>query len=48
MAIMIITHDLGVIAEVSDEVVVMYAGQVVDLRRSKRCFTTQDTRTPSA
>jgi len=30
MAIMIITHDLGVIAEVSDEVVVMYAGEVVE------------------
>ena len=30
MAIMIITHDLGVIAEVSDDVVVMYAGQVVE------------------
>jgi peptide/nickel transport system ATP-binding protein/oligopeptide transport system ATP-binding protein len=30
MSIMIITHDLGVIAEVSDEVVVMYAGQVVE------------------
>jgi peptide/nickel transport system ATP-binding protein len=30
MSIMIITHDLGVIAEVSDRVVVMYAGQVVE------------------
>jgi peptide/nickel transport system ATP-binding protein len=30
MAIMLITHDLGVIAETSDEVVVMYAGQVVE------------------
>ena len=30
MAIMMITHDLGVIAEVSDEVVVMYAGEVVE------------------
>lgn len=30
MAIMFITHDLGVIAELSDTVVVMYAGRVVE------------------
>jgi len=30
MSIMMITHDLGVIAEVADEVVVMYAGEVVE------------------
>ena len=30
MAIMMITHDLGVIAEITDEVVVMYAGRVVE------------------
>ncbi len=30
MAILIITHDLGVIAEVADEVVVMYAGKIVE------------------
>ena len=30
MAVMLITHDLGVIAETSDEVVVMYAGRVAE------------------
>jgi oligopeptide/dipeptide ABC transporter ATP-binding protein len=30
MSLMMITHDLGVIAEVSDQVVVMYAGEVIE------------------
>lgn len=30
MAIILITHDLGVVARVADEVVVMYAGQIVE------------------
>ena len=30
MAIMLITHDLGVVAEMADEVIVMYAGRIVE------------------
>jgi len=29
-AIVLITHDLGIVAEVADEVVVMYAGRIVE------------------
>ena len=38
MAVIFITHDLGVIAEVCDEVVVMYAGQVVERGTARELF----------
>lgn len=38
MAIMLITHDLGVVAEVADEVVVMYAGKVAERASVKELF----------
>ena len=37
-SIMLITHDLGVIAEMADEVVVMYAGRVIEKGTSKEIF----------
>ncbi|MBI1774359.1 MAG: ABC transporter ATP-binding protein [Proteobacteria bacterium] len=38
MAIMLITHDLGVVAEMADEVIVMYAGKVVERAPVLRLF----------
>ena len=38
MSIILITHDLGVIAETCDEVVVMYAGRVVERARAEVLF----------
>ena len=37
---MLITHDLGVIAEMADYVVVMYAGRVVEKGTAKEVFLT--------
>jgi peptide/nickel transport system ATP-binding protein len=37
-AVVIITHDLGVIAETADEVAVMYAGRVVERSSTERIF----------
>ncbi|QKS69607.1 ABC transporter ATP-binding protein [Paenalkalicoccus suaedae] len=38
MAVLLITHDLGVVAELADQVVVMYAGQVVEQADADRIF----------
>jgi peptide/nickel transport system ATP-binding protein len=38
MSIMLITHDLGVVAETCEEVVVMYAGRIVERARAADLF----------
>ena len=38
MALILVSHDLGVIAETSDRVAVMYAGHIVELAPTKRLF----------
>jgi peptide/nickel transport system ATP-binding protein len=38
MAVILITHDLGVIAEVADEVVVMYAGRAMEVAPRRALF----------
>ena len=38
MAMIVITHDMGVVAEVADDIVVMYAGQIVEQARALDLF----------
>ncbi len=38
MAIVIITHDLGVVAEMADDIAVMYAGRIVETASATRLF----------
>ena len=37
-SVILITHDLGVVAEVADEIVVMYAGRVVERAATQEAF----------
>jgi len=46
MAIMLITHDLGVIAEMATDVAVMYLGRVVEQAPVDAIFHARSTRTP--
>jgi peptide/nickel transport system ATP-binding protein len=38
MAVVLITHDLGVVAEVTDQIVVMYAGKIVEAAATETIF----------
>jgi peptide/nickel transport system ATP-binding protein len=38
MALVLVTHDLGVVAEMADEIAVMYAGRIVELAPAARVF----------
>jgi peptide/nickel transport system ATP-binding protein len=38
-AVVMITHDLGVVAEVTEEIAVMYAGRIVEVGRSDTIFS---------
>jgi peptide/nickel transport system ATP-binding protein len=40
MAVIIITHDLGVVAEIADEIAVMYAGRIVEHGSTSQIFET--------
>ncbi|MDR2729339.1 MAG: ABC transporter ATP-binding protein [Treponema sp.] len=39
MSIMLITHDLAVISEIADRVIIMYAGQIVEEAKERDIFT---------
>jgi oligopeptide/dipeptide ABC transporter ATP-binding protein len=39
MAQVVISHDLGVVAEIADQIAVMYCGRIVEFASSKQLFT---------
>ncbi len=41
-AVVIITHDLGVVAELADDIVVMYAGRAVEYASAEQIFSTPE------
>ena len=47
-AILLITHDLGVVAEIADDVVVMYAGAAMETAPRRDLFYATTTPTPRA
>jgi peptide/nickel transport system ATP-binding protein len=42
MAVIIITHDLGVVAEIADEIAVMYAGRIVEHASTEEIFASPE------
>jgi ABC-type dipeptide/oligopeptide/nickel transport system ATPase component len=48
MGVIIITHDLGVVAQICDEVEVMYAGRIVERGTVMRSSIIRSTNTPRA
>ena len=47
-AVIMITHDLGVVAEIADNVVVMYAARVIERAPVENIFKRPSIRTPGA